>query len=157
MFRGCFIPALAAAVLAAQAVIVGARKPITLQPISAGDQVKWKPRVARREVARDLANLVSAFDRDFLPLKRNLREFRLTREKDADIRKLALWGITLGRVHDMSNANQAPKIYARMRNMTDKLLTIYEEKHSYVENRTMRGWPMYVDRRDTRETFEVCT
>ena len=102
-----------------------------------------------------MANLVSAFDRDRPELMGILREFRATRVKDVGIRRLALWGIALARVYDMADDTQAPEIYARMKDMTDKLLSVYEHKQSYVENRMMRGWPMIVDTRDTHETFEV--
>ena len=123
---------------------------------------EWNPSNATDEVNDDIVKFLKKYDSAQDELRHIADDFHETRVKDDGIRKLAVWGTSLSRLYDLmmlkpSNETAVirQELHARAKRNAMRLLESYNETHSYIENATMRGWPMYVDKSDAQPSFEA--
>ena len=115
---------------------------------------KWKERIAANETDDDVAMLLKNFDKSFDSMLVILDNFKETRIKDEGVRRLANWGIALSEILDLPGGKHDEEIYDRLMLLADRLLAARQTSFSYIEQRVMRGWPMYVDTRDSAPSYD---
>ena len=148
-------------VVAASMRGVGAKKgtKLVLSPIlDLANAEEWDEGVARALTTPDVNGLLGSFDNKWPGLMKTMKEYQQTRLKDSGIRLLANWGNALAHLYEIDTEVNKRRIYKRMAGLADLLLTAQETTESYVEGRVMRGWPMYVDPKDRKQTYgeDIC-
>ena len=128
-----------------------------LSAIRSPFDTEWKASNATAEVNDDIDKFIERYDSAQRgELRKIAADFYETRIKDSGIRKLALWGTSLSRLYDLlPDDNVRRELYVRARQNAMRLVESYNETHSYIENATMRGWPMYVAKSDAHPTLEA--
>ena len=127
---------------------------LALAPIGYyGNHEEWNGKVAKRLTTPDVALLLKSYDSKESKLLAIMADYQETRLKDSGIRLLANWGNALAHLYEVNSEVDKRKIYKRMAELADLLLTAQETTESYVEGTIMRGWPMYVDPKDTKQTY----
>lgn len=139
----CFIPAAALAAVGLSAIGDGYR------------DGSWSEERAAGEIASDVEALVDAFDKDSKDIERLCNSFAKRPYKDDGIRGVALWGIALDRVRRLPNVGSGRRLRDGVLRVGARLAALHTRAHSYVEDRIMRGWPMYVSRGDRHPTHDV--
>ena len=142
--------------VAASVKVVGAKKDtkLVLSPIlDLAKAKKWDESVARELTTPDVKGLLDSFDNKWPSLVETMEEYQKTRLKDSGIRLLANWGNALAHLYEIDTEVNKHRIYKRMAGLADLLLSAQETTESYVEGGIMRGWPMYVDPKDRKQTY----
>ena len=127
---------------------------LSLAPIGFyGNREEWSRKIAKRLTTPDVSLLLKSYDSKESRLLKIMEDYQETRLKDSGIRLLANWGNALAHLYEVDSEVDKGKIYKRMAELADLLLTAQETAESYVEGTVMRGWPMYVDPKDTKQTY----
>lgn len=114
----------------------------------------WSKSVAKKETEKDIKKFLDEFDRDKSQLKKIVKEFEKKGSKNDGIRNVAAWGTSLFRLLTI-DSNAEGRISSRLEYVADLLLDAYSYKESYVENRRMHGWPMYLYRGDKEKVHDT--
>ena len=131
---------------------VSAKSPI--RAISDDRANKFDKEVASKEIKEDVMSFLDAYDGIRDDLQDIANKFDKTRVKDVGIRKCADWAIAMARVYELEGVPHADKILEAMKELADMLLSARKTGHSYVEDKVMRGWPMYVSEDDKEPIHE---
>ena len=126
----------------------------TLSSIKDPKAANWTAASAGLEVRGDIKSLLDIFDQQRPDLVEIKDKFNEKRKKEVGIRKLATWGTALARIYELPGTGYKDEMYERMVDMADLLLSTRETTHSFIEDRVMRGWPMYLYGGDDHPTYE---
>ena len=126
----------------------------TMRSINDPKAANWTTASAGLEVGKDIKSLLEVFDQQRPGLVEIKDKFIKNRNKGGGIRKLAIWGTAFARLYELPGTDYKEEMYERMVDMADLLLSTRETTHSYIENRVMRGWPMYLYGSDDHPTYE---
>ena len=124
----------------------------SMNPSQSGE---WSPKVAEEEVHNDISALLNLYDKSRDKLEAILEKYKRTLIKDGKIRLLAVWGVGLSQLMDLHSGPHDKEIYARLIDVSELMLESFTSMHSYVEDKEMRGWPMYVNKDDPHPVFEA--
>ena len=131
-----------------------AKSPI--RPISDDGAKEFDEKTASKEIEDDVESFLDAYENIRDDLQKIAKTFDKTRVKDEGIRKCADWAIAMARVYELEGVPHEDKILDAMKELADMLLMTQKTGHSYVEDKVMRGWPMYVgveDKEPIHESF----
>ena len=143
-----------AALVCLSPTVEGGKQPLTA--IQKDFVTDFDREIATNEVQNDIDHFIEQFKDEGSNLRDIAEEFNESRVKDVGIRKIADWGIALSRVYEIGAASegQSGKLLQSMKECADLLIGTQATIHGYVENKQMRGWPMYVSENDGKPTFE---
>ena len=127
----------------------------SLRPFQVDDPSShWDKETAIRVVEDDVETLLARFEKERGDLEDIAKDFDKTRVKDDGIRKLAQWGAALSRVYELPGIARRDEVAQAMEELAELLLDTRKRSYSYIEDRVMRGWPMFVDRSDDVASYE---
>ena len=108
----------------------------------------WSKSAAADEIKHDINAFLERYNKRFSKLEVTLEQFIADRQKEGGIRKLAKWGKAMGLLVKFLPDKAIPKKIRRQideaaHDLGTMLNSASLTSHSFVENTTMRGWPMY--------------